>query len=147
MSGLNATIEALSTRWMQAWINLDYVILESLMASDFALVISAMPSKRMERSAWLATCQRYRCTLFHYHDVQVRSLSDDVAAMSAIAEQQAELDGVDRSGRFWLTDIWRRDADGQWQVCARYSSFPEVEGQSSAALDNLNRGASQGRTT
>lgn len=142
MSELAATIEELSTRWMQAWIDLDYGILEPLMAPDFALVVSAMPTKRMERAAWLATCARYRCTDFRYHDVQVRALGEDLAVMSAIAEQQAELDGVDRSGRFWLTDIWRREADGQWRVCARYSSFPEAEGQSSVALDRLNRGAS-----
>jgi len=37
-------------------------------------------------------------------------MTDDIAVMSAVAEQQAELDGVDRSGKFWLTDVWRRTA-------------------------------------
>jgi len=138
MQDLAATIEDSSTRWMQAWVDLDYDVLERLMASDFALIVSAMPSKRMERAAWLATCQHYRASEFRYHDVQVRAVGDDLAVMSAIAVQKAELNGVDRSGKFWLTDIWRRDAGGRWQVCARYSSFPEAEGQSSVALDRLN---------
>lgn len=137
MSDLASVIESLSTRWMKAWMDLDYGALEALMAPDFALVVSAMPAGPMARAAWLATCDRYRCTEFGYRDVQVRQLSDDIAVMSAVAEQQAELDGVDRSGRFWLTDVWRRNADGAWQVCARYSSFPESEGQSSRALDRL----------
>ena len=139
MSDLTATIQDVSTRWMQAWIDLDHGRLDASMAPDFALIVSAMPAKRMERAAWLAACERYRCTEFRYYDVQVRALSGDLAVMSAIAEQRAELDGVDRSGKFWLTDLWRREEDGQWRVCARYSSFPEAEGQSSAALDNLDR--------
>jgi len=139
MSGLTQVILNLSTRWMQAWIDLDYAVLESAMAPDFALIVSAFPAKQMERATWLATCQRYRCSEFHYGEVQVRQLSEDIAVMSSIAEQRAELDGIDRSGRFWLTDVWRRHGDGEWRVCARYSAFPENEGQSSAALDNLRR--------
>lgn len=139
MSNLASVIQDLSTRWMRAWIDLDHATLEALLEPDFALIVSAMPAVRMERAAWLATCQRYRCTEFAYHQVQVRELSDGIAVMSAIAEQQAALDGVDRSGKFWLTDVWRRDAAGEWRVCARYSSFPEPGGRSSEALGKLNR--------
>ena len=141
MSDVTSVIPDLSMRWMQAWIDLDHAVLERVMAPDFALIVSAFPTKSMERANWLATCQRYRCSAFRYGDVQVRQLSEDIAVMSAIAEQRAELDGVDRSGRFWLTDVWRRQPGGEWQVCARYSAFPEKEGQSSSALDNLNRTA------
>lgn len=137
MSDAAPVIEDLSTRWMNAWVNLDYDVLEALIAPDFTLVVSAMPAGQMARATWLATCSRYRWTEFRYSGVQVRQLTDDIAVMSAVAEQQAELDGVDRSGKFWLTDVWRRNGDGAWQVCARYSSFPESEGQSSLALDRL----------
>jgi len=138
MSNLASLIEELSTRWMQAWIDLDYAILEGLLASDFTLIVSAMPGTQMQRTAWLATCQRYRCTEFRYHAVQVRQLSDELAVMSAVAEQKATLGDVDRSGRFWLTDVWRRDNSGQWRVCARYSSVPEGDGHSASALARLN---------
>ena len=137
MLDLAAVIEELSTRWMNAWVNLDYDVLEALIAPDFALVVSAMPNGQMSRATWLATCSRYRCAEFRYSGVQVRQLTHDIAVMSAVAEQQAELDGVDRSGKFWLTDMWRKNGDRAWQVCARYSSFPESEGASSLALDRL----------
>ena len=137
MYDIASVIQNLSTRWMKAWIDLDYAVLEEVMAADFALVVSAMPATLMPRAAWLATCQRYRCTSFHYSGVQVRQLDENMAVMSAIAEQQAELDGVDRSGQFWLTDVWRRNGEGQWHVCARYSSFPESKGQSASALERL----------
>ena len=139
MSNVALLIEELSTRWMQAWIDLDYDALESLMAPDFALIVSAMPGGQMERATWLATCERYRCTDFRYDGVQVRQLSDETAVMSAVAEQKATLAGVDRSGKFWLTDVWRRNDVEQWQVCARYSSIPEAHGQSASALAQLKR--------
>ena len=62
-----------------------------------------------------------------------------VNGMSAIADQQARLGEVDRSGSFFLTDVWRLEPDGQWRVCARYSSHPEPAGASSSALEGLGR--------
>jgi hypothetical protein len=57
--------------------------------------------------------------------------------MSALGGQIAELDGVDRSGAFFLTDVWRGTAAGDWQVCVRHTSHPEVAGESAAALARL----------
>ncbi len=145
MTDLAATIEALSNRWMQAWIQRDRAALEESLASDFALIVSASPTHRLDRASWLATaCTRYICTEFRYRDVQVRDLGA-VAVMSAIAEFTAEIDGVPRNGPLFLTDVWRRgkdafDTNGRWQVCARYSSHPEPAGASSAAVRGLAQG-------
>ena len=72
MSDAAPVLEDLSTRWMNAWVNLDYDVLEALIAPDFTLVVSAMPAGQMARATWLATCSRYRCTEFRYSGVQVR---------------------------------------------------------------------------
>jgi hypothetical protein len=133
MSDLATTIEQLSTRWMRAWIEGDRVTLEATLAPDYALIVSSAPERRMDRQAWLATCERYRCSAFAYRDVQVRDLGG-LAAMSALAEQEAVLDGADRSGRFWLTDLWRPGGPNGWQVCARYSGWPEPQRASARAL-------------
>jgi ketosteroid isomerase-like protein len=139
MSDLAATIEDLSDRWMQAWVRNDRAVLEELLAHDFALIVSAAPTHRTDRATWLATAgTRYTCSQFRYRDVQVRDLGP-VAVMSAIAEFTAEIDGVDRSGPIFLTDLWRRSEDGRWQVCARYSSHAEPVGASSEALRGLKR--------
>ena len=136
MTDIAATIEQRSDRWMQAWVAQDRAALEDSLAPGFALVASANPETLFDRARWLATCDQYVCTRFHYRDVVVRELAPDTAVMSAIAEQEAAINGVDRSGSFFVTDVWRLEPDGQWRVCARYSSNPEPAGASSAALRN-----------
>ncbi|MEO8547698.1 MAG: nuclear transport factor 2 family protein [Sphingomicrobium sp.] len=137
MSDLAAMIEDLSDRWMQAWVRNDRAVLEETLAHDFALIVSAAPTHQTDRATWLATAgTRYTCSQFRYRDVQVRDLGP-VAVMSAIAEFTAEIDGVDRSGPMFLTDVWRRSEDGRWQVCARYSSHAEPAGISSETLRGL----------
>lgn len=118
-------VERAATRWMQAWVTLDRAVLEDCLADDFTLTVSALPSRPITRQTWLATCDRYRCSRFAYRDVLVRTIADGIAVMSSIAEQQAELDGHDRSGAFWLTDLWRREDDGMWRAFARFSGYPE----------------------
>ncbi|MBA3512341.1 nuclear transport factor 2 family protein [Sphingomonas sp.] len=141
MTDLAATIEQLSNRWMQAWVRKDRSVLEQMLASDFALVVSATPGHRLDRASWLATaCTRYTCSEFRYRDVQVRDLQDGIAVMSSIAEFSAEIDGIARCGPMFLTDVWRLGESGQWQVCARYSSHPEPGGASSSAVNLLEQG-------
>ena len=76
MNDVAATIEERSTRWMQAWLAQDRATLEDSLAPDYALIVSAMPGRRMDRALWLATCEDYRCTSFRYRDVLVREGTD-----------------------------------------------------------------------
>jgi ketosteroid isomerase-like protein len=137
MTDLAATMFDRSDRWMQAWVEQDRATLEDSLAPDFALIVSSMPNERFERDRWLATCDIYRCSSFAYRDVQVRELAPGLAVMSAVADQQAQMNGVDRSGAFFLTDVWRLEPDGEWRVCARYSSHPEPGSASAQALGKL----------
>lgn len=137
MTGSAAAIVDRSTRWMNAWVDQDRAVLEDSLAPDFALIVSANPRQPMERERWLATCDVYRCSAFRYRDVEVRELAPGLAVMSSIADQQAALNGVDRSGAFFLVDVWRLEADGQWRVCSRYSAHPEPAGASAAAIGDL----------
>ncbi|HSR00659.1 MAG TPA: nuclear transport factor 2 family protein [Sphingomicrobium sp.] len=136
-AGLEATIRQCSERWMQAWVAQDRTTLEDSLAADFALIVSADPDQRFERSRWLATCDTYRCSTFAYRGVQVRELAPGIAVMSAIAEQQARMGEVDRSGSFFVTDVWRLEPGGNWRICARYSAHPEPDGTSFQALGRL----------
>ena len=116
------------------------MVLEELLAPDFALIVSATSTQRLDRASWLATaCSRYTCSEFRYRDVQVRDLGA-VAVMSSIADFTAEIDGMPRNGPMFLTDVWRRGDDGRWQVCARYSSHPEPGGESGSAVAALEQG-------
>jgi hypothetical protein len=61
-------------------------------------------------------------------DLELRDFGN-VAITSLVLFQQAEVGGVDRSGDFFLTDVWvqntpdasRLDA-ANWKIAARYSS-------------------------
>jgi ketosteroid isomerase-like protein len=125
------TVRATSERWMRAWVDQDLAALDAFLAPDFTLIIGNAPAALVPRGDWLAMIPRYVCTRFAYHDAQLRAL-DDLVLMSAIAEQRASVDGIDRSGHFFVSDIWRRAGAG-WQVAARYSTRAEPARESSLA--------------
>jgi len=135
-AGFDAVVAA-STRWMQAWMDQDRATLDEFLAPDFALIVSTFPTKPFERSDWLDTAVTdYICTRFAYEDVHCQRISSDLVAMSAIANFDATIGGVDRSGRYFVTDLWRRAAGNahKWQICVRYSSRPGEPDASGRAL-------------
>jgi ketosteroid isomerase-like protein len=134
-----AQIRVLQEAWMAAWMANDRATLERLLAPDFALVVSARPEARVDRAAWLRTAgTEYTCEAFAYDGMQVRDFGD-VVLVSSLATQRATAFGQDRSGTFFLTDVWRIAADGAWQVIARYSSHAEPATASAQALHAATR--------
>jgi ketosteroid isomerase-like protein len=123
---------------MEAWRTGDRATLERVLAPEFALVVSAHPAARMDRALWLEKAlDGYSCESFRYDEMQVRDFGD-VIIVSSLATQRATALGQDRSGTFFLTDVWRPGMDGEWQVIARYSSHPEPF---TASADALHRAA------
>ena len=119
-----AEVERRSQEWMNAWMAQDRALLEPLMTDDYALIVSTVPEFRLERDNWLRTAiGPYRCTRFAYDGIQMRRVAHNIVVMSAIADFDATIDGIDRSGRYFVTDLWRLE-DGGWKVCVRYSSRP-----------------------
>jgi len=129
---------------MAAWVANDRATLERVLAPEFALVVSARPEARVDRAAWLRTAgTEYTCDAFRYDAMQVRDFGD-LAVASSLATQRATAFGQDRSGTFFLTDVWRRGADGAWQVIARYSSYAEPSTASAQALHAATRDSAAG---
>jgi hypothetical protein len=130
-------VTAASRRWMQAWMEQDRTTLNEFLGPDFVLVVSTVPMKPFERSDWLETAvTSYVCTRFAYEGIHCRRISADIVAMSAIADFDASIGGIDRSGRYFVTDLWHR-VDGSthgWQISARYSSRPGEPDASVRAL-------------
>lgn len=127
MDDPKTSIPELSKLWMQSWIDQDRAALEEFLAPDYALVVSSVPQHLFDRASWLDTAVGpYVCTRLSYDGVQVRDLGKGTAVMSAVADFDATISGIDRSGRYFVTDIWRRvpESPHGWQVCARYSSRP-----------------------
>ena len=127
MGDFETSILELSNCWMRCWIDQDRDTLEEFLAPDYALVVSSVPEHVFDRANWLDTAVGpYVCTRLSYDGVQIRDLGNGIAVMSAVADFDATMSGIDRSGRYFVTDIWRRVPDSAhgWQVCARYSSRP-----------------------
>ena len=128
-------IKRLQQEWMDAWVRQDRATIERILAPDYSLTVSSMPSRPFTREQWIAMLPRYTAKGFRYHDMTVR-LFGDVAVVSSIGRGiGAQVDGKDRSFPFFLTDVWTR-RDGRWQVSARYSSMPEAGTDSSEALQD-----------
>ena len=140
MTDVKTDIEAAANRWMQAWVERDDAVLEDSLGADFSLIVSANPGQQVDRESWLSTAtSRYTCSAFHYREVQIRTVNEQVAIMSSIADFTANIDGIPRTGPMFITDVWRKEDDGKWRVCGRYSAHPEPSGSSSGALAALKR--------
>jgi hypothetical protein len=57
---------------------------------------------------------------YRYSDFLIRRYGE-VAVVSAQYEQEASYSGVERSGRFVITDVWVQ-RDGRWQLTLRHST-------------------------
>jgi hypothetical protein len=74
----------------------------------------------MPRAAWLATLPDY---IVHSWDVEEETIDvdGDLAAVLRRVNMQATVLGVDRSGLFVISDIWRKRDDG-WRIWRRHST-------------------------
>lgn len=113
----------------RAYKDKDIKQLEQILAPEYALVVSARPSSPMSRADWLALIPKYNVQHFEIRDVQVRCLRKAagkcvLAAVSSVNKQRADVGGHDRSGEFFIVDIWSHHG-GAWKVSARYSGRTE----------------------
>lgn len=127
-------LRRLQQAWMQAWVRQDRAALEHILAPGFTLVVSTMPERPISREQWLALTRRYTAQAFRYDQMVVRLFGDFAVVSSLGHVTGARVDGHDRSGTFFLTDVWRRTG-GRWQVVSRYSSRPEGDSSSAKALE------------
>lgn len=109
----------------------DLELLERLLAPEYALTVSARPGNPVPRADWLALIPKYNVHAFEIRDVQVRCLREttsgrcELAAVSSVNTQKADVGGRDRSGEFFIVDVWSY-RDGRWMVGARYSGRTEA---------------------
>ncbi len=127
-------IQKLQNEWMQAWVREDRATLERILAPEYKLIVSSMPDRPVSREQWLALIGRYTAEAVNYDKMVVRLLGDTAVVSSLLNVEGAKVDGLDRSGTFFVTDVWQR-RDGGWQVVSRYSSMPEGNTPSASALE------------
>lgn len=133
---LAARFSELENTFARGYQEKNHSILEELLAPEYALTLSARPAVPVSRSEWLALLPSYNVRSFEIRDIQVRCLhisasgKCELAAVSSINKQEADVGGQDRSGEFFIVDIWAHRND-KWVVLSRYS------GRTEAALPRL----------
>ena len=117
---MSADLELAMTEFQRCIAERDVEAAAVVLDADYALVLVQPAAAVVPKDHWLATLPDY---VVHSYDVQEQliDVDGDVAAVLQRAQMQATVGGVDRSGVFIVTDIWRR-RDGQWRVWKRHST-------------------------
>ena len=95
--------------------------MERLVAPEFTQRVADAPERSLPREAWGQRSGRYRVESLSQQHHAARRLADDIAVVSLLLTQRATFAGRDRSGDFYIVDIWKKQSD-RWQLIARYSS-------------------------
>ncbi len=115
-------LEQLSWDWMNAWKAKDMVLLEKILAPEYRLLaVINGELVTIDRKKWLETVPFYIPKNFRYYNFDIRTYGN-TAVVQSMFEQEATLNGQDRSGTFQITDIWIKNKD-QWQVVHRQTNF------------------------
>ena len=138
MADLPSVIETLENRWMRAWVARDKRTLKALTSRNFMMVMGAEPCVILDASSWLeAAATRYLCTSYRFGDIYVRGLGA-TALFASQMELKASVDGQDWSGRFWVTDLWRKTGVRRsWRLVERVVSRPDERADVPPAIRSM----------
>ncbi|MEO5599451.1 MAG: nuclear transport factor 2 family protein [Cyclobacteriaceae bacterium] len=115
-------LEQLSWDWMNAWKAKDTVLLEKILAPEYRLLaVINGELVTINRKKWLETVPFYIPKHFRYYNFDIRTYQN-TAVVQSMFDQEATLNGQDRSGTFQITDIWVKNKD-RWQVVHRQTNF------------------------
>ncbi|MEP7022154.1 MAG: nuclear transport factor 2 family protein [Pseudonocardiales bacterium] len=113
-------LDAAMAEFQRCILQRDQAAAADVLDPDYALVLVHPVRATMPREVWLANLPDY---LVHSYDVQEQAIDvdGDCAAVLHRADMSATVNGVERSGLFTITDIWRRRG-GHWRIWRRHST-------------------------
>jgi len=84
------------------------------------------PEQSVPRALWMESLRpqsahSYKLESLEEHNHAARKLPDTLAVVSVLLTQKATFAGRDRSGDFYVVDVWKKTGDN-WQMIARYST-------------------------
>lgn len=138
MADISPIIETLENRWMRAWASGDMRTLKALTSRKFRMVVGTKPSVLLDAKSWLdAANSSFLCHSFRFGDIYARDLGP-VTVFATQLDLKASIDGLDWSGRMWVTDIWKKSGVRRsWRMVERVISRPEEDKQVAAAIKAL----------
>jgi ketosteroid isomerase-like protein len=116
---------ALEHAWANAMQARDLAKLDEMVTDEFFVTIAVQgaPIRATQRAPWLNSMPNYEIVEMNLDDIQA-NVYDNVGVVNLIWTQRARVNGGERSGTFFITDIWRKTENG-WRVAQRHSSRPE----------------------
>lgn len=120
-----AHIIELEHAWANAMQTRDLTQLNNLVTNDFfvTIAVEGMPIQVTQREPWLSVMPNYEILEMTLDDIRATVYGDTAVAI-LIWTQRARVNGGERSGTFFITDIWRKIGN-DWRVAERHSSRPE----------------------
>lgn len=99
----------------------DAELAQSLLADDFALVVTEPAPRTMPREKWLSVLVDYVVTEWTVLDRETYVAGAAAMVLSRV-DMVATVLGADRSGLFTTSDLWLRHSDGAWYAHRRNST-------------------------
>jgi hypothetical protein len=98
----------------------DRSLAEDVLDEDYALELVQPTVARMPRERWLEVLPDY---IVHAYETEesILTIDGDYAVVLQRVSMSATVLGIDRSGYFVMSDVWRR-RDGTWRVWRRHST-------------------------
>jgi hypothetical protein len=122
---LTEELRQLEQQFGEASMHGDWQVVDRLMGPEFTLRVGDDPERSVPRAQREDVrpdqTSQYKVESFEERYHAARKLTDNVVVMSLLQTQKATLAGHDRSGDFYIVDIWRKKGD-RWQIIARYST-------------------------
>jgi len=123
---LTEQLRQLELQLGKAAMHMDIRVLESVVGPEYTLRVGDAPEQSVPRDLWMESVQpqsahSYKLECFDEHYHAARKLTDNLAVVSLLLTQKATFAGRDRSGDFYVVDIWKKNGEN-WQIIARYST-------------------------
>jgi hypothetical protein len=123
---LTEQLRKLEQQLGEAAMRMDAKALEHFVGPDYTLRVGDAPERSVPRALWIESlrshgAREYKIESFEERYHAARKLTNNLAVISLLLTQKATFAGRDRSGDFYVVDVWKKSGDN-WQLIARYSS-------------------------
>ena len=125
-SQLTQELRQLEQQLGEAAMHMDTKVVERLVGPEYTLRMGDAPEQSVPRALWMdslrpQSAHRYKLESLEELSHAARKLTDNLAVVSVLLTQKATFAGRDRSGEFYVVDVWKKTRDN-WQMIARYST-------------------------
>lgn len=116
---------ALEHAWANAMQTRNLTQLNEMVTDNFfvTIAVQGMLLQVTHRERWLSVMPNYEIIEMTIDDIRA-TVYDEIGVVTLLWTQRAFVNGNERNGTFFITDIWRNTENG-WRVAERHSSRPE----------------------